>query len=254
MEGEPVSAQLPWDLFGTSANTDTPDANGCTWTVASSEGWDAPDQRTEFTSPTSQHGVYGSNRYADGRPVIIRGLVFAPTQEAAWLAYDRITSGMPGLMDSGDIVSYEPVPKMLTVHQAGPPRVSKPADGRLRFELALIAEYPWKRALSAVTVPVAAGDSETFTPAGTFAAEVIVTTTSTGTVDFGAGGLTLRASSVASGTVFDSLERTVTSAGGADLFGSTLPGIQWPAVAVGSNTFVNNGTADVELSYFPTYA
>jgi hypothetical protein len=260
MEDDPVSAQLPWDLFGTSANTDTPDANGCTWTVASSEGWDAPDQRTQFDRPTAQHGQFGSNRYADGRMVVIRGLVFAPTQEAAWLAYDRITSAMPGINGSGDIISYEPVPKVLTVSQAGPPRASKPADGRLSFQLTLLAEYPWKRAVTAETVTVAAGAEPLEAHAGTFAAEIEVTTTSTGTVDLTIGSQRLRWGSLTSGSVltsgpgFDNPKRTAVGPSGENVFGLIVQPMQWPAMAPGDNVLENNGTANLSVRYFPTYA
>lgn len=252
---------MRWDLFGTSANTATADANGCRWTVASSDGWDAPDQRTQFASPSGRHGQYGFNRFADGRPVVIKGLVFAPSQDAAWLAYDKITSAMPGLTGSGVITAYEPVPKSLTVSQAGPPRVSKPAEnGIITYWLTLVAEYPWKRATTPVTFTISPGATAMFTDAGTFAAEIQVTTTSAGTVQLSASGQTLRTSTLPSGSVltsgpgFTNPERTVRGPSGADLFSATLSPMQWPAVSPGDNSFVNSGTANLSVTYYPTYA
>src|SRR5690349_12653034 len=174
--GEPMT-QMRWDLFGIPANSDSTDADGCSWTVASSDGWDAPDQRTQFTSPSGRDGQIVSSMYAEGRQVQIKGLIFAPTDEAAWRAYDRVTSSMPGLRGVGDVVAYEPVPKSLRVVQAGPPRVSKPLGRQLTYWLTLTAEYPWKRALTASTVTVGAGSTVSHTASGSFPAAIEVTTT-----------------------------------------------------------------------------
>lgn len=254
---------MVWDLFGIPANSDVPDSDGCIWTVASSDGWDAPDQRTGFVSPTSLHGQLATNQYADGRPVVMEGLILAPNEAAAWAAYDRVGSSMPGLLGEGDITAYEPVPKFLTVVQDAPPRVSKPASldpsGRIsmRYRLTLRAEYPWKRAVTAEDpVAINAGATVPFTGGGNWPAEIVVTTTSSGTVNLTASGLSLTASTVPSGTVFDSMPGafSVTGPSSEDLFSAMLPGFQWPAVVPGSNSFVNSGTANLVLSYYPTYA
>jgi hypothetical protein len=183
--------------------------------------------------------------------VVIKGMVHAPTDNAAWAAYDRITSAMPGLRVVGVISAQEPTPKSLSVVQDAPPRASKPVERKLTYWLSLRAEYPWKRALTAVTVDITAG---AFTHAGTFPAEFTATTTSAGTVILSSSGLTLSAASVPSGTVFDSLDHTVTGPGGEDLYGVIEFGAEWPAVVVGSNTWTPTGTADVDFAYFPTYA
>jgi len=249
-----------WNLFGVEANTDTPSADGCVWTVASSDGWDAPDQRTQFTSPTGRDGQRVSNMYADGRQVVIKGMIFAPTDEAAWVAYDRVTSAMPGLRGVGDITAYEPVPKSLTVVQAGPPRVLKPLGRQLTYWLTLTAEYPWKRALTATTVAVGAGATVSHTAAGSFPAEIEVTTTSAGTVDLDIGGQRLRWGSLPVGAVltsgpgFANPKRTARAADGSNLFGLIVQPMQWPAMSPGSNSLVNRGTAALSVRYFPTYA
>ena len=251
---------MRWSLFGIPANSDTTDADGCSWTVASSDGWDAPDQRTQFDSPTGRDGQRASNMYAEGRSVVIKGLIFAPTDEAAWKAYDRATSTMPGLRGVGDIVAYEPTPKSLTVVQAGPPRVSKPAGRQLTYWLTLTAEYPWKRALTATTVTVAAGATVSHTAAGTFPAEIEVTLTSGGTVDLTIAGLRLRTGSLPSGAVltsgpgFSRPKRTIRSSSGGNLFGSIVQPMQWPAMVPGANSIHQAGTAGLSIRYFPTYA
>ena len=251
---------MVWNLFGVDANTDTPDADGCTWTVASSEGWDAPDQRTQFTSPTGRDGQRVSSMYADGRPVVIEGLIFAPDDGAAWAAYDRATSVMPGLRGVGDIVAYEPVPKSLTVVQAGPPRVTKPLGRQLRYQLSLLAEYPWKRALTATTVTIGGGGIVSHPAPGTFPAEIEVTLTTGGTVDLAIAGLRLRTGWMDAGAVLTSgpgfarPKRTIISAAGSNLFGSILQPMQWPAISPGSNHIRQEGSADLSIRYFPTYA
>lgn len=261
MGAGPVT-QMHWNLFGVvDANTDTPSADGCVWTVASSDGWDAPDQRTQLDSPTGRDGQYVSNMYADGRPVVIKGLIFPPDEGAAWAAYDRVSSSLPGLRGVGDITAYEPVPKSLTVVQSGPPRVTKPA-GRspMTYWLSLTAEYPWKRAVSATTVAVGGGATVSHPAAGTFAAEVEVTTTSAGTVDLTIAGLRLRTGSLPSGAVltsgpgFANPKRTILSASGANLFGSIVQPMQWPAMSPGSNSIHQAGTASLSIRYFPTFA
>lgn len=251
---------MVWSLFGVNANTNTNDADGCIWTVASSDGWDSPDQRTQFDSPTGRHGQYVSNMYADGRGVVIKGMVFAPSDNAAWAAYDRITSSMPGIAGRGDIVAQEPTPKSLTVVQAAPPRASKPAGRQLTYWLSLRAEYPWKRALTPVTQAVSAGSSPTFSAAGTFPAEIEVTLTSAGTVDLTLNGQRLRFGSLPSGAVltsgpgFTNPKRTARSSTGSNLFGLIVQPMQWPAIVPGSNSAHQAGTANLDIKYFPTYA
>lgn len=251
---------MQWDLFGIPANAATTDPDGCTWTVASSDGWDSPDQRTRLDSPTGRDGQYASNLYADGRTVVIKGLIFAPDDAAAWAAYDRATSAMPGLRGVGDIVAYEPVPKSLTVVQAGPPRVTKPAGRRLTYWLTLTAEYPWKRALTATTVTVAAGATVSHTAAGTFPAEIEVTCTTTGTVDLTIGGLRLRTGTLnagvklTSGPGFTNPKRTIISSTGVNVFGLIVQPMQWPAMSPEANSIHQAGTANLSIRYFPTYA
>jgi len=251
---------MVWDLFGISANTDVASVDGCKWTVASSDGWDAPDQRTQFTSPTGRDGQRVSSMYADGRPVVIKGLIFAPTDDAAWAAYDRVTSSLPGLRGVGTITAYEPVPKSLTVVQSAPPRVSKPAGRTLTYWLSLTAEYPWKRALSATTVTVGAGATVSHTAAGTFPAEIEVTCTTTGTVDLTIAGLRLRTGSLnagsklTSGPGFTNPKRTILSSTGVNLFGLIVQPMQWPAMVPGVNSIHQAGTANLSIRYFPTFA
>ena len=133
-------------------------------------------------------------------------------------------------------------------------------DALLRFHIEVTATDPFARSTTPVTVPILAGTTENFTATGTVPAELEVTTTSSGTVHVEQGGLAIMASSVPSGTVFTSgpgfanLPRSVVGPGGEDLYSLTLPGTQWPAVVPGANSILNQGTAAVQVRYFPTYA
>jgi hypothetical protein len=256
-----VSGPKRYDLFGIQANNDVADSDGNVWAGVRIDGWDAPDQRSSLLTPTAIHGQSLIERYANGRTMMVNGLVKSPTDAAAWLAYDRLTSAMPGLLGSGAIVGYEPVVKSLTVKQSAAPRVSQPLERQVRFVLTVLAEYPWKRALTPVTVAIAAGATVPFTATGSFPAEIQVTTTGAGTVDLtGPGGLRLRTGSLPSGAVltsgfgFTNPKRTIRSSGGANLYGLIVQPMQWPCVVPGSNSFVNAGTAALSLTYFPTYA
>ena len=128
-------------------------------------------------------------------------------------------------------------------------------DVAFRYDIEVTALHPFKRALSPVTVAPGA-----FTAAGTVPAEIEVTTTSSGTVHVEQGGLAIKAGTVPAGTVFTSgpgftnLPRSVVGPSGEDLYSLTLPGTQWPAVVPGANSFLSLGTADVEITYYPTYA
>lgn len=256
-----MSDALRRTVCGRDCNTGTPDANGLIWTVEAVEGWDAPDQSTQAGNLTGKHGSSVTQKYAQGRQLVVRGLIMAPTQDAAWTAYnDQVVSNMPGILGRGDIVTYEPVPKVITVEQFGPPRITVPAGGVMRYMLTLLARYPWKVATTAVTVTVGAGATVSHTAAGSFAAEVEVTLTSGGTVDLSIGGQRLRTGSLPSGAVltsgpgFSRPKRTIRSSAGGNLFGLIVQPMQWPALVPGANSLHQAGTAALSVRYFPTYA
>lgn len=230
--------------------------DGAQWLVSGEiEGWDAPAQRGSVSDPTGLSGVVQAGAYHGGRQLIVRGEVWADTREDAWAAYYRATGGMPGLGQYGDLIVYEDVPKMLRVTQGAPPIVTSPVGGFFTFELTLLAEYPYKTTTAdEAPVTILAGDDVTFTGGGNWPAEIVVTTTSSGTVDLEAGGLALTSSTVPSGTVFDSRDFTVTGPGGEDLFDALIPGFQWPAVIPASNTYVQSGTANLALVRRKTFS
>lgn len=250
-------SRVPISIGDVDLNTGTPDSNGILWTCGWPDGWDGAEQRTQVGEPTARHGGFATENLFGARDVTIKGVCRFSTAEAAEIAYATVTGSMPGLNGTADLVVGDTGDEVwLSVAQGGHPFAERPdaEKGYLLWQLFLRADYPLKRGLTAVTVELAAGATVSVAHAGTFPAEFTATTTSTGTVSLSAGGLTLSSASVASGTVFDSLEHTITSSGGADLYGSIGVGAEWPAVEVGSRDWVNAGTADVELSFYPTFS
>lgn len=132
-------------------------------------------------------------------------------------------------------------------------------DTAFTYSIELTAPDPHKRALDPVTVAISAGASPNLTNDGTVAAEVEITTTSSGTVVLTAAGLTLTTTTVPTGTVltsgrgFDGDKWSVVGPSGEDLFSALVPGYQWPAVSSGTNPWVSTGTADVSVTFYPTY-
>lgn len=255
-----LSDHVRVDIGSVVASTGVATADNCLWLVTDVEGWDAPDMRGVRSDPTARPGSYLTGAMHGGRIIRVHGLVEGATREDAWAAYYRCTGSLPGLFDELDFVVYETPTKSLTVRQAEPPAVSAPVNASFTFTLALLAEYPYKRLLDPVTESLAAGATASFTASGNIAAEIEVTTTSAGTVVLSASGQTLRTSSLPSGSVltsgpgFTNPERTVRGPDGSDLFGATLSPMQWPAMEIGTNPWVNAGTADVDITYYPTYA
>lgn len=132
-------------------------------------------------------------------------------------------------------------------------------DVMFRYSIELTAPYPHKRAVDPVVESIAAGTSPSLTNDGSVAAEVEITTTSSGTVVLTAAGLTLETTTLPSGTVltsgpgFANDKWSVVGPSGEDLFSAMVPGYQWPAVSPGSGVWASTGTANVDVTYYPTY-
>ncbi|GAB3889538.1 hypothetical protein [Terrabacter terrigena] len=249
------------DLGDVVTSTLEPTADGAEWFVHRIDGWAAASQRDTRFDPTSGPGTLRPRAIYGGRSLEVHGLVEAPTRTAAWDAYYRCTGALPGIQGAMDLVVHEEPVKRLRVVQDGPPEVGEPVNGAFEFTLKLLAEYPFKRELAAVTIPVLAGATVEHTAAGKAPAEIEVTLTSAGSVDLTIGQLRLRASSLPSGAVLTSgpgfarPKRTIRSAlpANSNLFSHIVQPMQWPAIAPGDNTIHQAGTAGLSIRYFPTY-
>jgi len=244
------------DLCGVTTSTGVATADGAEWLVSDEiEGWDAPTQRSSLGEPTALNGVRLVGPLHGGRELIVRGEVFADSREEAWAAYYRATGAMPGLQGEGDLVVYEDVVKWLRVRQAGPPLVTSPVGGFFTFELHLLAEYPYKRALDPIEVEIDAGTTGTVTNPGNAAAEIIVTSQAVGSMSLEAYGARLATSvSLPAGSVMDSLTRTIVNDIGENRYPFIQRNSQWLAAPPGDTPFANTGTAPVIVTIYPTYA
>lgn len=253
----------PWPvtLAGILMN-DEPDSNGVRWRSAGIEGWDAAPVRIIDGDRTGRHGGFSGGRLWSPRLLSLPGRAHCPDMATAFQVREQIVASMPGL-DSAELIVHESTPKSLTVEINGTPHVSTPIEAspyRVTFLIPLIAYDPFKRAVTPATVAVPAGATVPHVATGTAAAEIEVTTTTTGTVVLSSEGLTLRTSELPAGTVltsgpgFTNPERTVVGPGGENLFSATLAPMQWPAIVPGANELVNGGTASLEVTYYPTYA
>lgn len=245
------------DLFGIICNTGVPDGSGVQWNVASVDGWSSPRVRQSIDYPTGRAGAIATFEQYGERVLRVSGDIVAPDQATAWAVYETL-SALPGVGGSGPVAVYEATPKQVTVRQADQPELTDPVGGCLDFLLSLVAVEPFKRALSPTTASIAAGGSVSVTNNGTAPAFVSVTATSAGTVRVrqNSSGQVLRTrASVASGTVFDAVARTVKTAGGVAVYGVMDSPSEWLSIPRGSTvTLANQGSASVSVSFFDTYA
>lgn len=240
---------------------DEPDASGIRWAVSNLEGWDSAPIRADDGDLTGQHGGYGTSRLYAARPLVLSGRAHCPDFATAFRVRDVVCSSMPAVNDSTKLIVHEPVPKWLAVKIGGAPLAGWPLNAfpfRVAFRLSLVAHYPFKRALDPHVIVIPAGQSRSVTNAGTASARVTATTASAGTVRLrqNTSGAVMRSRvSVAAGTMFDGVERTVTSPAGLDIYDAMASPSEWLEIPRESTvTIANQGTAALSLTVYDTYA
>ena len=240
---------------------DTPDDDGVRWRITRPgggdplEGWDSPPVREDESEITGRDGGAGSEPLYGARLLTLWGRAHCPTIEVAFLVRDRLQS-MPPLRGSTSLTVHEPVPKQLIVRR-GATRSTWPtgsAPYRVTFQIPLTARNPFKLGLTLRTLNVGAGATVTAEHLGTAAADLRATVTSAGTVQLTAGGLTLTTSSLPVGAVIDTASCTVTGPTGTDLYTAVAAGAQWPALPAGGGPVTQAGAANLDVTYFDTYA
>ena len=251
------------DLGGQSFGTGVRDVNGSLWKMARPQGWDAPVFRNEDGAPTFRSGAFETEALHGARAIVCSGLVRCATQALAWQAYNLLPTFSPVGADISLVVHEPGGDKALRVRQAAKPDIRRPEGNVVFFELHLKALYPFKRATTPVVFNIPAGATSEFTHAGTFAAEMEVRTTGTGTVTLKSYGATqgTGSTSVPSGTVMTSgfgfyyHPRTVVGPlpTEANLYNSLIPANHWLAIPPGANAIQNTGTAPVQITYYPTW-
>lgn len=236
----------------------TPGGGRAKLTGAGLDGWLSGPVDRKRSARSSGHGAWSSRARRTEKTITATGqIVYSSPADAAAERRQLLALG-----------SHSPTVQLIVTDSLGTigmdvevDDVQAPPvrDTMLRFTFRLTAPNAFARSTTAVTVPVGAGQTMSHTAAGDAPAEIEVTTTSAGTVDLTIGGLRLRWGSMPSGSVltsgdgFPNPKRTARGPDGADLFGLIVQPMQWPAMADGPNTLVNNGTASVSVRYFPTY-
>lgn len=221
------------------------------------DGWLAASNTRSRSRRTGGHGSWSSRGWRAEKPIVIEGQITYPSSALA--AEER--RAMLALGGYGETVlvvtdALGTLGQLVEVDDVDIPPVH---DRMIRFTYELTATDPFARSTTPATVAVAAGATVPHTADGKAAAEIEVTTTTAGTVVLSIAGLTIRTSELPAGTVltsgpgFTNPERTVVGPAGENLYTATLAPMQWPAMSPGSNELVSTGTADVDVTYYPTY-
>ena len=253
----------PITFAGVNFNTwPEPDADGCWWSMRVPKGWGNPPQQVDIVEPTIAPGGSQAANRRKPWPMVANLIVRAPSDAAADAAYERCFE-MPGdgLDRSAVLLVGGTTPKWVQVIQTAAD-VKEPNGTRLVFAtLELAALFPFKRGADERTTTLAPGETKTLTNAGTRAAFLTFTTTGSGTVQVrqnGTGQVLRTKTSVASGTVFDCYDQSVTTAGGLEVFPMGSPS-EWLSIPGGTvdapatTSVTNQGTAPLDVSYYDTY-
>ncbi|WP_076260879.1 hypothetical protein [Intrasporangium flavum] len=250
------------EFAGVTFNTGEPDADGCLWSMRVPQGWGRPPQQVDVTEPTVAPGGDQSSNRRKPWPLLARWRVRCPDEATAWATYNRCHE-MPGdgLDRAATLLVGEAVPKWVSVIQTAAD-ITEPRGNLLVFaEVELSALVPFKRGADERSITLAPGETKTLRNAGTRAATLVVTTTGAGTVQLrqNASGQVMRTrTSVATGTVFDCREQSVTTSAGLDIFPMGSPS-EWLSIPGGTLTIpadtglTNQGTAPVTVSCYDTY-
>ena len=245
------------DLGSLQFNMPTPDDNGTTWLVIKDgiDGWNGPGQRQTSQPATSKHGAQLLESMLDTRPLVLKGIVKATTEETFWFAYNDFLGATNNLFTPIDLVVYEHYPKKIGVIRGGTPRIPLDGIGSFTFELPLLALDPLKRLLEQQNIPVAAGDTVPLVNQGNFETWPVVTVLTPGSIRLTntvSGQVTRTRTNVAVGDVLDFKNKRL-SHGTNNLYGSLDPTSMWWAIQPGTNPIVNAGTAGVRIDFYDTF-
>lgn len=230
----------------------TADSDGTVWTVTEIDGWEAAESELNTISLTARPGLgLASNTYA-GRPIVVNGFATATSNSNRWKASSKLAA-LVGLVTAVDMKVYETVTLTAKVITGGRPNIRPVSYSSIEWQLSLVALNPFKLGVSH-TETFTAGQTKTLTNAGTFTAYPIWTTSGSGVVSITntTTSQTLTASTVPSGTAFDTYARTAYT-GTTNRYAALASGINWPTLAPGANSVTNNGAASLSVTFLDTY-
>lgn len=237
-------------------NNYIPDGNGTLWIKAKLEGWNSVALRQEFAPVTSRHGVIQTKSEFGEKALILTGTATAVDNANMWAAINLITGLVHDLINPMQVVVYEPTPKQVWAVLGGEFIVEEYTTD-FDFELHMIAPNPFKTALDRQYVTIAAGATETLTNNGNRSAAVNIAADTVGTLAIRNQDsnevLSTGPHPVPINTSANFDLRTLYS-GGSDLYGflSSPPG--WWELAPGDTAIINQGSANVTVSFRDTWA
>ena len=242
------------DINGLTFNVD-PDPDGIDWTVGDVEGWDSPDEDLAAAGMSSSDGDAVGRHRLRGRRMVAVGTVVAPP-EHHWSAYYRLLGLTNNMHTPRDLVMHEVAApggsKVVRYIRGGKPDVQL-VNGRVfQFRLPLLCPDGRKYGLDPVEIVIPAGGSALVTGLGNYPGGTPVTVVGSGDVDVSSSVTGERLSTrtpVPAGTVLDGATRTVTTAGGVDLFTALAVSFSWLHVVEGDQTITNHGDSAVTLTY-----
>lgn len=245
---------------GIDFNSGTPDADGATWWIDEFEGWGSPALRRQSVEMTARHGTRQSDSRYDERTIVIGGFVKAGNEEGYWKAHNKLLAATSGLYGDLPFVVYETVPKQVMARPSMETRIEAPnGNSTLRFQVTLVAQNPFKTALTEKTFTLGSGASLTVTNDGTWPANPSLTTTTGGYfgIQRGGGGGPLLGSDpdkgLAAGAQVDFEERTFINHLGENVYGKLGSGARWFSLLPGDNEISNQGASAFTFKFRDTY-
>lgn len=231
-----------------------PDADGDRFKLTELDGWEFPEVDVEF-SERHGDGLYVARRRLRGRPITLSGSAVPQTGPVSTSRTWRLRKKLAQVCDdlvraNGTLFVDEPAlgfgPLQADVLLAERLRVRRLGPYAIEFEIPLLAPDPRKysQTLKAQAINSVA---TAITNAGGFPTPL------TATLDVAASNVWVQNNSdgnrrvtlngaVAAGTVIDFAARTVTTAGGANVYSLVDPASKWFELRAGSNTIQTSGS------------
>ena len=245
-------ATFPITINDLDFNTGEPDADGVHWKVDITAGWDAAELRQDLLDTLTEGSALGGFQRRH-RTIVCEGTVVAPSDEAHWAAYNRLT-GLVGIRAAVPFIVAEPGgAKMCTVVTGpGSPKI-RTHNGRVfEFQLTLVALDPRKYAVEARSVSMATYAGGVAVPnLGSVPSPLRITLGTLGIFHMSEPGgvVDYQGGPFPTGTVLDSATRTVRAPGGTNLFHLLAPGFTWPMSAGPGQQFMNVGPTPFTITY-----
>lgn len=117
------------------------DSSGINWGLATLEGWDSSDVRSEYTEREADHGSWASPVYLGARPITLTGTITAPDRGTLEAAMEQLRVAA-ALTDTTLVVYELAVPKQCTVRRSGKPLLAYVTDRIATYSVMVTAADP----------------------------------------------------------------------------------------------------------------